>query len=229
MADPARMTTNPAVSVVPANQASCDDLQAVLGGRDPSRCQCQRYKMRPGVRPRSAPRNCPAGCASRRTAVTRARRAGSWPTRRRACRVARGRAPQRLPAPAARLPRPLRGPGGGQDRRQRLGRDLLRHAGGLPAPRRQPCARARRRRLRPRAALAPSRATRCSPSLGRRSPGASSTSAAAASSPPPDLAEVGRPTRRRLVMRIDFSRDRADVTRVVVHSRNNTSQCTGAL
>jgi GNAT superfamily N-acetyltransferase len=42
------MTTDAAISVVPANEASWDDLQAVLGTRgDPSRCQCQRYKMRP--------------------------------------------------------------------------------------------------------------------------------------------------------------------------------------
>jgi GNAT superfamily N-acetyltransferase len=38
-----------AISVVPANEASWEDLQAVLGRRgDPSGCQCQRYKMRPG-------------------------------------------------------------------------------------------------------------------------------------------------------------------------------------
>ena len=42
------MTTDAAIAVVPANAASCDDLQAVFGTRgDPSRCQCQRYKMRP--------------------------------------------------------------------------------------------------------------------------------------------------------------------------------------
>jgi GNAT superfamily N-acetyltransferase len=36
------------IAVVPANAASWDDLQAVLGPRgDPSKCQCQRYKMRP--------------------------------------------------------------------------------------------------------------------------------------------------------------------------------------
>jgi GNAT superfamily N-acetyltransferase len=35
-------------SVVPANQASCADLQAVFGSRGPaSRCQCQRYKLQP--------------------------------------------------------------------------------------------------------------------------------------------------------------------------------------
>jgi GNAT superfamily N-acetyltransferase len=33
---------------VPANQAGCEDLQAVFGSRGPaSRCQCQRYKLRP--------------------------------------------------------------------------------------------------------------------------------------------------------------------------------------
>jgi len=36
------------VRIVPANQASWEDLQAVLGTRgDSSRCQCQRYKMTP--------------------------------------------------------------------------------------------------------------------------------------------------------------------------------------
>ncbi len=41
-------STSP-ITIVPASQASWDDLQAVLGTRgDPSRCQCQRYKMQPG-------------------------------------------------------------------------------------------------------------------------------------------------------------------------------------
>jgi GNAT superfamily N-acetyltransferase len=41
-------TTAP-LEVVPANQASCDDLQTVFGTRgDPHRCQCQRYRMQPG-------------------------------------------------------------------------------------------------------------------------------------------------------------------------------------
>ncbi len=36
------------VSVVPANQARCEDLQALFGTRGPaSRCQCQRYKLEP--------------------------------------------------------------------------------------------------------------------------------------------------------------------------------------
>lgn len=41
------MTTGPAISVVPANEASWDDLKAVFGARgDASKCQCQRYKTR---------------------------------------------------------------------------------------------------------------------------------------------------------------------------------------
>jgi hypothetical protein len=44
------MTNNakPSVTIVPANEATWEDLQAVFGTRgDPSRCYCQRYKMRP--------------------------------------------------------------------------------------------------------------------------------------------------------------------------------------
>jgi GNAT superfamily N-acetyltransferase len=41
------MTTNPAISVVPANEASWDDLQDVFGMRGyTSRCWCQRHKIR---------------------------------------------------------------------------------------------------------------------------------------------------------------------------------------
>jgi hypothetical protein len=40
--------TTPDVTIVPANEASWKDLQAVFGTRgDASRCQCQRYKMQP--------------------------------------------------------------------------------------------------------------------------------------------------------------------------------------
>ncbi len=40
--------TEPAISVVPANEASWEDLQTVFGRRGAaSRCQCQRYKLRP--------------------------------------------------------------------------------------------------------------------------------------------------------------------------------------
>jgi len=36
------------VKIVPANQASFEDLQTVFGTRGPAaRCQCQRYKLRP--------------------------------------------------------------------------------------------------------------------------------------------------------------------------------------
>ena len=46
----------PTITVVPANQATWDDLQAVLGDRgDPSRCQCQGYKIR-DMEWRSVPR-----------------------------------------------------------------------------------------------------------------------------------------------------------------------------
>jgi GNAT superfamily N-acetyltransferase len=42
-------TATPSFTVVPANEASWEDLQTVLGARgDPHRCQCQRYKMAPG-------------------------------------------------------------------------------------------------------------------------------------------------------------------------------------
>ena len=42
-------TATPPVTVVPANEVSWEDLQTVFGTRgDPSRCSCQRYKMQPG-------------------------------------------------------------------------------------------------------------------------------------------------------------------------------------
>ena len=40
--------TEPALSVVPANAVGWEDLQTVFGSRgQASRCQCQRYKLRP--------------------------------------------------------------------------------------------------------------------------------------------------------------------------------------
>jgi len=40
--------STPDLTIVPANEASWQDLQAVFGTRgDPSRCFCQRYKMAP--------------------------------------------------------------------------------------------------------------------------------------------------------------------------------------
>ena len=41
--------TSPELTIVPANEASWEDLQAVFGARgDTHRCQCQRYRMQPG-------------------------------------------------------------------------------------------------------------------------------------------------------------------------------------
>jgi GNAT superfamily N-acetyltransferase len=46
----------PAISVVPANEASCEDLESIFGRRgQAARCQCQRYKLRPGESFRSSP------------------------------------------------------------------------------------------------------------------------------------------------------------------------------
>jgi GNAT superfamily N-acetyltransferase len=46
----------PSVSVVPANEASCDDLHTIFGTRGAaSMCQCQRYKLRPRESFRSFP------------------------------------------------------------------------------------------------------------------------------------------------------------------------------
>jgi ribosomal protein S18 acetylase RimI-like enzyme len=41
------VTSTPEITIVPANAASWEDIQTVLGTRgDPSRCQCQWYKIR---------------------------------------------------------------------------------------------------------------------------------------------------------------------------------------
>lgn len=40
--------TSAALRIVPANEAACDDLQALFGTRgSAARCQCQRYKLAP--------------------------------------------------------------------------------------------------------------------------------------------------------------------------------------
>jgi GNAT superfamily N-acetyltransferase len=45
--DTTRMTMDAAITVVPANEASWNELKAVFGTRgDPSSCQCQRFKIR---------------------------------------------------------------------------------------------------------------------------------------------------------------------------------------
>jgi GNAT superfamily N-acetyltransferase len=48
--------TEPALSIVPANQASCEDLQVIFGTRGAAHtCQCQRFKLRPREAFRSFP------------------------------------------------------------------------------------------------------------------------------------------------------------------------------
>lgn len=50
------MTVEADLEVVPANRASCDDLQLVFGSRGTGHvCQCQRYKLERGESFRSAP------------------------------------------------------------------------------------------------------------------------------------------------------------------------------
>lgn len=50
------MAPDPSLVVVPANEASWDDLRKVLGERgQASRCQCQRYKLQPGESFASSP------------------------------------------------------------------------------------------------------------------------------------------------------------------------------
>jgi GNAT superfamily N-acetyltransferase len=45
-----------ALSIVPANEARCEDLQTIFGTRgQAARCQCQRYKLRPRESFRSFP------------------------------------------------------------------------------------------------------------------------------------------------------------------------------
>jgi GNAT superfamily N-acetyltransferase len=42
------VSPEPAITVVPANEASCDDLWSVFGTRgQAARCRCQRYKLAP--------------------------------------------------------------------------------------------------------------------------------------------------------------------------------------
>ena len=63
----------PEVTIVPANEASWEDLQAVFGTRgDPARCWCQRFKLQPGESWASvgAEELGASGFASRPTAVT---------------------------------------------------------------------------------------------------------------------------------------------------------------
>ena len=118
------------MTIVPANEASFDDLEAVFGTRgDPSRCYCQRYKLRP----REAFAKFPAEeRAFRLRQQTRLRHADSDTTSGLVayldgepvgwCAVEPRTAYEGL----LRNNRvPWDGPDGGQGRRQRVGGDLL--------------------------------------------------------------------------------------------------------
>jgi GNAT superfamily N-acetyltransferase len=51
-----RIATDSALSIVPANRASCEDLETLFGTRGAGfTCQCQRYKLRPREAFRSFP------------------------------------------------------------------------------------------------------------------------------------------------------------------------------
>ena len=65
-------TTDAAISVVPANEASWDDLKAVFGTRGRRQCQCQRYKLEPREAFAVSRRGfAPTACAGRPTAAIR--------------------------------------------------------------------------------------------------------------------------------------------------------------
>ena len=200
--------TAPEVTIVPANEASWEDLQAVFGTRGDrpgasasgTRCARESWASVPAEE-----RRPPAARADRLRppGVGHDQRPRRLP-RRRARRLVRGRAAHRLPAPGAQQPRPLGGPRGGQDRRQRLGRDLLRHPRGLPGRGiSRALARAAvdfaRRTRRPRArGLPDDHAPGQEITWGELHVGSRSIFAAAG------FTEVSRPTLRRVVMRIDF-------------------------
>jgi GNAT superfamily N-acetyltransferase len=76
MADTSAMTTE-AISVVPANEASWDDLETIFGDRgDPSKCQCQWFKIRSSewrsvsVDERAEQLRKQTGCGNPRAATT---------------------------------------------------------------------------------------------------------------------------------------------------------------
>ena len=198
------------ITVVPANEASWEDIQAVLGTRGGAAiCQCQRFKLQPKesfgstpveerafrLREQTSCGHPDAGTTSGLVAYRDGEPVG-W------CAVE-----PRTAYPG--LLRVYRVPWVGRDedksddsvwavtcvftragfRRRGIGYALVRAAAEF---------------ARPSAAPALSRDTRCSPSPGRTSPGASSTSARAACSTAAGFAEVARPTPRRVVMRIDF-------------------------
>ena len=94
--------TTSEVTIVPANEASWDDIQAVFGARgDAHVCQCQRYRLQPGeafkkvsVEERADRLRTQTECGHRKSKatsglVTTRRRAG-WLVRRRAAHCVLG-------------------------------------------------------------------------------------------------------------------------------------------
>ncbi len=194
------------IRVVPANEASWDDVAAIFGRRGPaSRCFCQRFKLAHresfGVGPVRGP-GPPVTRADRmRTARRRDHQRTDRLPRRRAGRLVRGRAATPLRRPGPRLPGAVGGPRRGQVRRLGLGRDLPPHPGRFPQARRRPRPGPRHRRLRSRPRRPRHRGL---PDHRRMSCPKNSTSAPRACSPTPATPIVSRPGTRRLVMRIDF-------------------------
>ena len=171
-------------------------------------CQCQRYKLRPkrGVRHPSRRGTAPSGCAQQTDCghPERTRRAASSPTST-ASRSAGARSSRARPTRACCASTASPGMADrGQDRRQRLGGDLLLHPRGLPPPRHQPRPRPRRRRLRPGARRPGARGLSDDHRAGQEITwgelhvGSRSMFAAAG------FTEVSQPTQRRVVMRIDL-------------------------
>ena len=143
-----------ALTIVPANEASREDLGTIFGVRGyPAYCQCQRFKIGPSgwTEPTTAERwrasseqtHCGYPSATRTSGLV-AYLIGEpvgW------CAVEPRTTYTRLPPPPGRVEAARRGPG----RRERLGGDLLRDPGGLPAPGHHPRARRGHRRVRARA------------------------------------------------------------------------------
>src|SRR6266508_1628455 len=113
------------LTIVPANEASWDDLVAIFGTTDyPGRFQCQRFKVAGWIWRDST--------QGERTAMHRAQTACGDPNATAASGLGRGRAAAGVPQ-SADLPRPVERPGRG--RRRDLGGDLFRGPEGLPGPR----------------------------------------------------------------------------------------------
>ena len=131
------------ITVVPANEASWEDLQAVYGTRgDAAFCQCQRFKLAPKESFGSFP------AEERAFRLREQTNAGDPEAETTAGLVAYldgepvgwcGVEPRaNYSGLRPRLPRPVGRPERGQDRSDRLVRDVLLRPQGIPASRRSP-------------------------------------------------------------------------------------------